>query len=969
MSNLTIFDEYQAYTEKYQIEYGKNTLVLMEVGSFYEMYATDCSFIDLHCVGNLLNIQVTRKNKSIVEVSRSNYMLAGFPSYCLEKFTNILLDNQYTIVVVSQTTPPPKPHRAVTNILSPGMRLEPNQPNENSFLMCIYLDNGGGVGLGHGSDSDTLLIGVSYIDISTGEVFVYENGCCPDQAIEEIQRVLTSTSPKEVLIAGANISNTLFTIVEKRLNLDKIRKKCTFHIKIDREDVINNTNFQNQLLRTAYPNHGLFNVVEYLGLERNPIALHSFCHLLTFAHRHREDVLLNIRKPIIQHRDDKLILSHNAYRHLDILPKRDGNAGLIHILNRCKTAIGKRGFRRRLLNPCTNPAVLNNMYAIVEHMINTDTWHSIRKSLSEVCDLERAFRRIAMGTLSWQYIPSIHDSLLEIGKISNTAISVAKESDSFAQLAIQVDPALTQIFDAYAHTLDMNKLSKANVENPFLRGVDVAIDAIDMELETKIEFVKLVGKELNGEATNGEPVFKLERNEKDGLYFSITAKRFKTFLKTNGNRVLTQSKIDVNKLTAKSVSTSSSVVKITHEALRKASNDIIILEESLKKHVQERYRIFLQQFTSTCAGAFGSIVEFVEAADFYSTNAANAVKFSYTKPVIIDGGGNESFMDIRELRHPIIERVHDGVPYVPNDVGLGDFDNGGTTGLLLFGVNASGKSSLMKSVGLALIMACCGMYVPCASMRFFPFTRIFTRIPSGDDLFAGHSTFTQEISELRHILNQADNRSLVIGDELCSGTEPTSAIAIVAAGILRLLDRGTSFIFASHLHEIVNLQQIKCLTTSQLNVCHLGVRYDGSKLIYDRVLKSGTGDTLYGIEVCRALDMEPEFMKIAQSIRHQILNIEPNIVTSKRTRYNAKLFKDAKCQICKQNKAVEVHHIVEQNTSDKNGIVLGRFHKNTKHNLVSLCETCHQSIHNGGIRVHGYGQTSVGVELMFEKTD
>jgi DNA mismatch repair protein MutS len=293
----------------------------------------------------------------------------------------------------------------------------------------------------------------------------------------------------------------------------------------------------------------------------------------------------------------------------------------------------------------------------------------------------------------------------------------------------------------------------------------------------------------------------------------------------------------------------------------------------------------------------------------------------------------------------------------------------GSNGMLLFGVNASGKSSLMKSVGLALIMACCGMYVPCTSMRFFPYTRIFTRIPSGDDLFAGHSTFTQEISELRLILNQADHRSLVIGDELCSGTEPTSAIAIIAAGILRLIDKGTSFIFASHLHEIVKLEQIKCLTSSKLNVCHLGMRYDGSKLIYDRVLKPGTGDTLYGIEVCRALDMEPEFMNIAQSIRQQILAIEPNIVQAKRTRYNARVFKADKCKICKTNKAVEVHHIVEQNLANKDGIVLGRFHKNSKHNLVSLCESCHQSIHTGNIHVQGYRQTSVGVELIYEKTD
>lgn len=955
----TIFDEYQRYTEKYQHEYGKNTLVLMEVGSFYEMYATDDSKIDLYSVGNLLNIQVTRKNKSIPEVSRSNYMLAGFPSYCLDKFTNILLDNQYTIVLVSQTTPPPKPQRSVTSILSPGMRIEPAQPNENSFLMCIFLDDDDGGGL---------LMGVSYIDVSTGEVFVSEAGNSFDQVIEVLQKTLTAVSPKEILIVG-NIDHSKYETVAKRLALDRTRSGCTIHVKIDRignatTDAMNNKHFRQQLLQTAYPNHGLFNVIEYLGLERHPIALSSFVHLLAFAHQHREDVLLNIRKPVVLQTEDKLFLSHDAYRHLDVLPKREGNGGLIHLLNRCMTSIGKRGFRRRLLNPYIDVSILKDMYDTVESLIQKDNWQRIRQLLTEVCDLERCFRRIDLGTLQWQCIPTIHDSLSVVKLIAEEC----QQQNILTRLTTDVGPTIDSIFDAYSAVLDIDKLvaSPGGLDSPFLRGFDAAIDKLERDLAEKLEFVKRIGSELNGGV---DPVFKLERNEKDGFYFAITAKRFKTFQAARAHETLPGTKIEVKKLVAKTVSSTSSLVKVTHDALRAASHDIVILEEGLRKLVQERYRTFLQHFARTCRIAFDLVVEFVEAIDFFTTNAANAIKFSYCRPFIDEGAEGESFIDCKNLRHPIIERVQDGIPYVANDIHIGGGGNTSSVGMLLFGINASGKSSLMKSVGLALIMACAGMYVPCSSMRFYPYTRIFTRIPSGDDLFAGHSTFTQEISELRSILNKADNKSLVIGDELCSGTEPTSAIAIVAAGILRLIDKGTSFIFASHLHEIVNLPQISSLSPAALNVCHLGVRYDGSKLVYDRVLKPGSGDTLYGIEVCRALDLEPEFMKIAQSIRHQILSIEPNIVSTKRTRYNAKVFKEAKCKICKHNKASEVHHIIEQNVSDKNGIVLGRFHKNAKHNLVNICEACHQSVHNGQINVKGYMQTSSGIELMIEKNE
>lgn len=941
----TILDEYLDYTTKYQLEYGKRTIVLMEVGSFYEMYATDSAHIDLHAVGNMLNIQVTRKNKSIAEVSRANHLLAGFPSYCLEKFTNILLDNNYTVVVVSQTSPPPKPNRGVTNVLSPGMRLEPVLRNENSFLLCIYLDEGS-------SNPDSLLGGVSYIDVSTGEVFAYE---CGAATIEELHRILISVCPKEVLIVG-RIDPVKYARVEARLFP---ATSCIFHVKVNHDnDSSGNPHFQLQLLQTAYPKHGILNVVEYLGFERLPIALNSFVHLLGFAHRHREDILNNIRKPKLLQNDDKVILSNNACRHLDILPKKEGTSGLVQMLNRCKTSIGKRGFRRRILNPVNDTGALNDMYNMMEWLIETNNWRILRNHLSDVCDLERAFRRIGLGELNWQGIPAIHTSLKMLqGIIDDTNLVLSCPVESASAAVTSASYAISKIVTFYSNVIDIEKLLHSG-NNPFITGLFLEIDKVETELKTKHDFIQSMGDDLNG---TGEVFFRIEKNDKDGYHYCITAKRYKAFVDKGAIKTLTRTGIKVKELVAKSVSASSSIMKITHDSLRQVNTDIIVLEEEISKLVEDQYKRFLARFAEACNESFDLVVDFVEYFDFVSTNASNAIKYSYVKPKI---EGNDSFVDIKQLRHPIIEMIQDGIPYVPNDICLGSC----TKGMLMYGVNASGKSSLMKSVGVALVMACAGMYVPCASMRYYPFNRIFTRIPSGDDMYAGHSTFTQEISELRSILNHADQRSLVIGDELCSGTEPISAISIVAAGILRLMQKGTSFIFASHLHDIVELPQIKALGDDVM-VCHLGVNYDGTKLIYDRVLKPGAGETLYGIEVCRALDLEPEFMAIAQTIRHNVLAIEPMILSTKRTRYNAKVFKDAMCKMCRHNRATEVHHIVQQKDADQNGNVLGRFHKNAKHNLVHICETCHRSIHDGDIEVSGYSQTSSGIELIFKKIE
>jgi DNA mismatch repair protein MutS len=318
-------------------------------------------------------------------------------------------------------------------------------------------------------------------------------------------------------------------------------------------------------------------------------------------------------------------------------------------------------------------------------------------------------------------------------------------------------------------------------------------------------------------------------------------------------------------------------------------------------------------------------------------------------------------VDIQQLRHPIIERIQESVAYVPNDVQLGCR---GVDGLLLYGVNASGKSSLMKSVGLALIMACSGMYVPCAAMKFSPFSKIFTRIPSGDDMSRGHSTFTNEVSELRSILKNADSQSLVIGDELCSGTESVSGMAIVAAGIQTLVRRNAAFIFASHLHDLVDLPQLQSL--SGLKVYHLSVLYDetSKRLVYYRKLEPGRGNTLYGLEVCKALDLDPAFMELAQEIRHHVLKMESNIVSTKKSRYNSKLYKGYGCGVCGCTDVSEVHHIVEQNKADARGVIGGRFKKNALHNLVYLCKACHFKIHAEGLVVKGYVQTSEGRALL-----
>jgi DNA mismatch repair protein MutS len=177
------------------------------------------------------------------------------------------------------------------------------------------------------------------------------------------------------------------------------------------------------------------------------------------------------------------------------------------------------------------------------------------------------------------------------------------------------------------------------------------------------------------------------------------------------------------------------------------------------------------------------------------TLAKVAVELGYVKPTLIEG--DEGSLQIKGLRHPLLELQDRKVQYVQHDISLG-CSNDGNQGWLLYGLNASGKSSLMRATGLAVLLAQAGSFVPAQSMTLCPFSSLHTRIINTDNLWMGLSSFAVEMSEMRDIFQSAGPKSLVLGDELCSGTETTSATALVAAGLNGLLKRGARFLFASH---------------------------------------------------------------------------------------------------------------------------------------------------------------------------
>ena len=252
------------------------------------------------------------------------------------------------------------------------------------------------------------------------------------------------------------------------------------------------------------------------------------------------------------------------------------------------------------------------------------------------------------------------------------------------------------------------------------------------------------------------------------------------------------------------------------------------------------------------------------------------------------------------------------------------------------------------------------MFVAAEKFDFKPFHYIFTRISDNDNIFKGQSSFAVEMSELRSILKRSDSNSIVLGDELCSGTESVSAQSIFASSVIRLAGKNVNFIFATHLHELYKMDLIKNLANVQS--FYLKVIFDEKtkKLIYDRKLEKGNGPAIYGLEVCKAMDLDKEFLDLANSIRKNLLEVDEEIVKTKTSHYNKELYMD-KCEMCGEE-AVDTHHIKEQQTADDNDMI-GAVPKNNLSNLVPLCKKCHNLVTYEDLDIKGYIQTSLGKEL------
>ena len=975
---MTLIKEYLKKYEHYSSIYGKNTILLMQVGAFYEVYGLLNKKTNMISGSNIKEFtslcELTISDKKIC-VGQNNVIMAGFRDYSLEKYIKKLQSFNYTSVVYSQDEAAAGTTRSLTGIYSPGTYFSNDETKLTNNTLCIWFHK----------YKNNVVIGLSTIDIFTGKSYILEYTSTYDTKIvnmDELERIISIYQPNEVMLVY-NIEEAMIDSIIQYLSLSNaLIHKYNSQTDIDEhkemikrcENQVYQVNILEKYFNHDYKKNELYSTYE--------IATQSFCFLLEFIYTHNPFLVSKISEPTFHNSHNHLILANHSLMQLNILSNHKQNIkinSVCEFYNRCITTMGKRKLMNQIVSPTNNKDVLQKEYDIVDYILSLNNIEDIRNKLKSIKDIEKLSRKLLLKRITPQELYYIHETITQ----SSTLFRMCKKDKTlyrYIQSFISADmikegKELTTIIKHHLDLSNAKHINTLDFEDNFInQGVNVEFDQLVSTWKdsyTKLKTVQLYLNKLiisyeKNKKNKQLDLIKIYKTDKMG-YSIIATKRRITLLqeeikKIKTNQVIlsyssydgTKKHLPLNIHEIQCLKSTGANYTISSPEINEYCRKILTAKYEFLEKLNIIYKDIVDQLCDKYS-MFNQIIYFIGLIDVVYNKAYVAKTYNYCKPTI--ESCEKSFFNAVNLRHPLIEQLLLNELYVSNDIVL-DSDQ---LGVLLYGTNAVGKSSLIKSIGIAIVLAQAGCYVPATQFTFNPYNYLFTRILGNDNLFKGLSTFAVEMLELKTILNQCDENSLVLGDELCSGTETTSAISIFLTGIDYLYRKQSSFIFATHFHEIVNYEEIE--EKEKLSLKHLTVLYDKSThhLIYDRKLKDGPGESMYGLEVCKFLKLPNDFVDAAHRLRNKYNKTSKSILTENKSRYNHKKIKGM-CELCKKKYGEEVHHLQHQASANDDNFI-GEFHKNHPGNLINVCEECHDKLHENP-KGHVRKLTSEGIEIV-----
>jgi DNA mismatch repair protein MutS len=959
----SIISDYINITHKYISKFGPKTILLMQVGAFFEMYGLKTSNANVYRGSNIEDIcnicELNISDKHIM-IDGENVYMAGVRDYVLDKYLSRIVDAGYTAVIYAQTKEGKNVSRELFNIVSPGTYInfdtESSQTVSNNIL-CVWMSKQPDFK----TKKDMIVYGVSVIDIYTGKTFLFEYQCpysLNPTTFDELERCFSVFSPNEVIFISPFDTPTTDTILQfvgcysRNIHLFNTEHNNLSIQKCEKQKYIR------EIISTFFGEDSYDTCGEF---SEYALATQSFCFLLNFVGEHNSQLTKNIIIPSFKNTSTRTILANHTLKQLNVINDCvNGDYGKISsvssFLNCCCSPMGKRLMNYQLLNPCFDELWLSNEYNIIEHTLpKQDIVDKLRCEIRSIRDIEKLLRQLVIKRLYPNSIYHLYNSISKIMSVFNICIGepeIIKYALSDKMIDIEnVSTDLLNfinqrlIIDACKDCKSINTFDTNIIREGNCNDLDNAIWKRDSDFKTLHQIKDVLNEQMRiyEKDTSGKTEYvKLHETEKSGYSLIITKKRgeklldlCKTAASINlGNDVsLHFDQIKLGPATSQNVS-------IQFHLLKQITTNLFTIHSKINKLIEREYSYFLNELETEWYNEIENLSQFVSLIDVLQSKTYVANKYNYCKPTI-KTDSERSFADAKNIRHPLIEHIQTNELYVANDISIG-LDYNGT---LIYGTNAVGKTSIIRALGISVILAQSGMFVPCSSFEFKPYKSIYSRILGNDNLFKGLSTFAVEMSELRIILKMADEFSLVLGDEVCSGTETESALSIFVASLMRLSHRKSSFLFATHFHEILKYDEIKNM--SDLRIAHMSVSYDAEKdsLIYDRKLKDGPGNRMYGLEVCKSLRLDNEFMISAYELRKKYFPVNKGILDRNTSSYNSNKIKGL-CELCKTEEAIDTHHLLHQQNADINGRIENN-HKNHKANLMSLCKKCHDSIHSG----------------------
>jgi DNA mismatch repair protein MutS len=973
----SLIDDYLCRWQRSQEQHGPDSCLLMQVGSFYESYSADAEggkrVGNCERLSRLLNIVLTKKNKKDPSCGRKNPFMVGFPTLALPKYLPVLLDAGLVVVVVDQAPEDPTKRERV-EVFSPGTFTE--LPTEslrdctNSAMVDVVLLTVVVEQLGRGT-----AFGACTINATTGVCLVSEKLCNAGEVLQGLDMLEGSaqvTQPREVLWCVMEGERQARMPAEVPRSTETVRSMFRMALQVRLLDSLavgelERADAQALLLGETFPPRSedheassMLSPLERLDLERFPFAALALCLGLSHLHGQSPERSRGLLPPVlVGFQRGSMSLDGRTLVQLSVLPSPGCPEALSKLLDHTLTPMGKRLLREHLSAPLTCKDAIEDRLRRLDSLLEMppDDIGALRAALRGVGDLPRLLRRLCVSP-QLADLRSLHDSCVALVSVRET---IAGWEDLEIDLSV-ADLAVGDIQDRF-QVQALTALSSSMAGNP-LEDVDLVLKGLRRrasvssqgEVSDRLSRARHLRSRLLDQAT--------DLGDLAGAKVNLAASDLEGFFLTcnpTAGAVLHERLPD--KVTV--VKSLKSMVKVSGAEIRELSEELMELRAQLMLDMQDLVLECVGQLDKPC---LQSLAHAVASLDLLQSHAQAAVALRLCRPRVKDDKRGSSLL-VRDLRHPLIEAAQQQVRYVPYDVVVGP----DCKGWVVYGVNSGGKTSLLKSVGVAVILAQAGMYVPASEMEWTPFHDIVTQVDFHDDMFKGRSSFVVEMMGLGVILRRAGPHTLVVCDEVTKGTEVLSGTAIFVATVRTLLLRGARFLFSTHLHGAAALLE----QDPGVQICHLAVQVDGDgTVIFERQLKQGPGPSLYGLEIAQAVLSDPDFLRAAEQIRDCLLNTEdpdtPPTSTPRRSRYNTRKLV-SKCELCGYRPVkhtdcpLDTHHLRPRSEALPGARFSDGERLNALNNLAALCKECHDKVHKEN-RFLTYVNTSKGVQLRAVQT-